>query len=263
MADKDLSASEEVRRLSPVEIRRMNKDQLQFALRTLINETAEDTATGPTVVQMSRIESKLDDLLEKWNKEKDALNKQIHELRKDKERMAETLSQHQRMLESIEAERRAANVIMTGVPEEQLGDAITDFEKVKLVLSTIGQQAVEVKSVERLGSRQQRQDQRPPPGGSRRLYRRPIKVVLKDSGNRKDVLDSARNLKTKGDAYKSIYIKKDVHPLVRKEFERLRDVAKRERDRPENEGKNVRYDYRERKVYVDDVVIDSFRNVTL
>lgn len=90
-----------------------------------------------------------------------------------------------------------------------------------------------------------------------------MKVVLKDSGNRKDVLDSARNLKTKGDTYKSIYIKKDVHPLVRKEFERLRDVAKREQDRPENEGKNVRYDYRERKVYVDDVVIDSFRNVTL
>ena len=64
MSDKDLSVSEEVRRLSPAELRKLNKDQLQFALRTLINEPAEDTAAGPGVVQMSRIESKLDDLLQ-------------------------------------------------------------------------------------------------------------------------------------------------------------------------------------------------------
>lgn len=258
MADKDLSVSEEVRRLSPAELRKLNKDQLQFALRTLINEPAEDTAAGPGVVQMGRIEAKLDDLLAKWTREKEALNKQIHDLRKDKDKMAETLSQHQRMLESIEAERRAANVIMTGVPEEQLGGATTDMEKVKLVLSTMGQQAVEVRGVERLGSLQQ--DRRQPSGASR-PYRRPLKVVLKNADNRKDVLDSARQLKTSDAIFRSIYVKKDMHPLVRKEFDRLRAVEKREKERPENRGKTVRYDYRERKVYVDDVVVDSFQNV--
>ena len=258
MADKDLSASEDVRRLSPAELRKLNKEQLQFALWTLINETAEDTAAGPAVVQMSRIETKLDDLLAKWTKEKDALNKQIQELRSDKEKIAETLSQHQRMLESIESERRAANVIMTGVPEEQLGDATTDIEKVKLVLSTIGQQAVEVKSVERLGAQQQ--DQRHPPSGSR-PYRRALKVILKDANNRKSVLESARQLKNSDSMFRSVYIKKDIHPLVRKEFDRLRGVAKREKERPENEGKNVRYDFKDRKVYVNDVVVDSFQNV--
>ena len=259
MGDKDLSVSEEVRRLSPAELRKLNKDQLQFALRTLINEPADDTAAGPGVVQMSRIESKLDDLLEKWTREREALNKQIHELRKEKEKMVETLSQHQRMLESIEAERRAANVIMTGVPEEQLGGATTDIEKAKLVLSTIGQQAVEVRSVERLGSVQQ--DRRQTPGASPRPYRRPLKVVLKNADNRKDVLDSARQLKTSDAIFRSIYVKKDMHPLVRKEFDRLRGVEKREKERPENQGKSVRYDHRERKVYVDNVVVDSFQNV--
>ena len=260
MADKDLSESGDVRRLTPAELRKLTKDQLQFALRTLINEPAEETAAGPGMVQMGRIESKLDDLLTKWDKEKEALQNQIKELRRDRDNMAETLSQHQRMLESIEADRRAANIIMTGVPEEQkLGDAATDIEKVKLVLSTIGQQAVEVKSVERLGA--QRQDRRTPTGDSR-PYRRPIKVILKDADNRKAVLDNTNKLKN-DDIFKFIYVKKDVHPIVRKELDRLRAVTKREKERPENQGKTVRYDYKERKVYVNDVVIDSFQNVTL
>ena len=72
------------------------------------------------------------------------------------------------------------------------------------------------------------------------------------------MLENAHQLKTK-DAFRSIYVKKDVHPIVRKELDRLRDATKREKERPENQGKSVRYDYRERKVYVDDVVVDSFQ----
>ena len=73
-----------------MELRKLNKDQLQFALRTLINEPAEDTTAGPSVVQMGRIEAKLDDLLTKWKEEKDALHKQI-ELKKDREKITEAL----------------------------------------------------------------------------------------------------------------------------------------------------------------------------
>ena len=241
-----------------MELRKLNKDQLQFALRTLINEPAEDTAAGPSVVQMGRIEAKLDDLLTKWKEEKDALNKQIRELKKDREKITETLSHHQRMLESLEAERRAANIIMTGVSEEQLGDAATDVGKVKLVLSAIGQQNVQVKSVERLGTA--RQDRRPT--SDSRPYRRPLKVVLANADDRKGVLENTHRLKTSNVMFRSIYVKKDVHPLVRKELDRLRDVTKREKERPENQGKNVRYDFKERKVYVDDVMVDCFQNIS-
>ena len=258
MADKDLSVSEDVRRLSPMELRKLNKDQLQFALRTLINEPAEDTAAGPSVVQMGRIEAKLDDLLTKWKEEKDALQKQIRELEKDREKITETLSQHQRMLEGLEAERRASNVIMTGVPEEQFGNAATDVDKVRLVFSAIGQENVQVKSVVRLGTA--RQDRRSPTDS--RPYRRPLKVVLTNADDRKDVLENTHRLKTSDAMFRSIYVKKDVHPLVRKELDRLRDVTKRERERPENQGKNVRYDFRERKVYVNDVVVDCFQSIS-
>ena len=259
MVEKDLSTSEDVRKLTPLELKRLNKEQLQFALRTLINEPAEDTAAGPSVVQMGRIEAKLDDMLTKWNEEKEELHTQIKELKKDREKMTEILSQHQRMLESLEAERRAANIIMTGVPEENLEDAVTDVSKAKLVLSTIGHQNVPIKSVQRLGAAQR---ERRTPVGDSRPYRRPLKVVLANADDRQGVLESTNRLKNSDTAFRSIYIKKDVHPLVRKELDRLRSVTKREKERPENQGKDVSYDYKERKVYVDDVVIDSFRNIS-
>ena len=258
---RDLSDSDDVRRLSPAELKKLTKDQLQFALRTLMKETSEETAAGPTVVQMTRIETKLDDLLTKWGKEKEELRKEIKDLRKEKEKISETLAQHQKMLEMLEADRRASNIIITGVPEEQMGDAKTDAEKVELILSTIGQPTVQVKSVERLGK--ERQDQHPPAEGSARPRRRPLKVVLKDPGARKDVLDSAPRLKGSGNQFKTIYVKKDVRPLVRKELNRLREVTKKERERPENQGKNVHFDGKERKVYVDGVVVDSFQSVPI
>lgn len=261
MVEKDLSDSDDVRRLSPAELKKLTKDQLQFALRTLMEETAEDTAAGPAVVQMTRIETKLDDFLTKWSKEKEELHKEIKDLRREKEKITETLAQHQKMLEMIEADRRASNLIITGVPEEQMGDADTDTKKVELILSTIGQPAVQVKSVERLGNQQQ--VQRPPAGGGGRPRRRPLKVVLKNAGARKDVLDCAHKLKNSGDQFKSVYVKKDTHPLVRKELGRLREVTKREKERPENRGKHVRFDGKERKVYVDDVVVDSFQSVPI
>ena len=44
---------------------------------------------------------------------------------------------------------------------------------------------------------------------------------------------------------------------MRNEFKRLREVTKREKQKAENMGRNVFLNYKERKVYVDDVVIDS------
>ena len=259
--NRDLSDSNDVKRMSPAEVKKLNKDQLQFALRTLMGESSEDTAAGPAVIQMTRIETKIDNLLEKWSKEKEELRNEIKGLRKEKEKISETLAQHQKMLEMLEADRRASNVIMTGVSEEQIGDADTDTKKVQLILTTIGQPGVQVKNVERLGK--PTQDQRQSTGGNSRPYRRPLKVVLKDPGARKDVLECARKLKDSDDQLKTVYIKKDVHPLVRKELNRLRDVTKTEKERPENQGKNVRYDFKERKVYVGDVVVDSFQSVPI
>ena len=80
MPDKDLSNSQDVRRMSPAEVRKLNKDQLVFALRTLIDEPASEIEAGPQTVQIARIETKLDGMLSRWDKERDALQAEIKSL---------------------------------------------------------------------------------------------------------------------------------------------------------------------------------------
>lgn len=87
--------------------------------------------------------------------------------------------------------------------------------------------------------------------------RRPILLVLADKNKRSGILEKSKQLKTAEDNYKKIFIKKDVHPCVRKEWKRLRDVEKAEKERPENVGCAINLDTRERKLYKDGVVIDG------
>lgn len=71
-------------------------------------------------------------------------------------------------------------------------------------------------------------------------------------------MENSNRLKNAGDNVKSIYIKKDVHPSVRREWKRLRDVEREEKEKPENVGCVIRLDPRERKVYKDGEIIDSW-----
>ena len=72
------------------------------------------------------------------------------------------------------------------------------------------------------------------------------------------ILDSANRLKSSGENYRRIYIKKDIHPSVRREWRRLREADATEKTRPENVGSNIRLDTRERKLYKNGLVIDSW-----
>ena len=58
---------------------------------------------------------------------------------------------------------------------------------------------------------------------------RPILLTLPDKTLRNGLLDLANQLKEKNEPYKKIYIKKDVHPSVRREWRRLREAERRKR----------------------------------
>ena len=51
-------------------------------------------------------------------RERDALKADILKLKTDNTILTETLAQHQRFLEYIDSDKRACNLIITGVPEE-------------------------------------------------------------------------------------------------------------------------------------------------
>jgi hypothetical protein len=129
--------------------------------------------------------------------------------------------QQQKFLESMDAEKRASNVIILGVPEDamQIDETTheTDDEKVAAIFSKIEQADIQPVSIVRLGKNA--------PSNPRKG--RPIKIVLSNQNIRPQILGNSNKLKDSGDAFKKIYIKKDVHPHVRKEFRRLRDVGKK------------------------------------
>ncbi len=86
-----------------------------------------------------------------------------------------------------------------------------------------------------------------------------IKVSLAHADNRKIILRETKTLKEGGDAFKNIYVHKDIHPLVNKEFCRLKEVEKQEREKPENQGRTVMYNASMHTILVDGVVVDRFK----
>lgn len=83
-------------------------------------------------------------------------------------------------------------------------------------------------------------------------------VKVNTPEQRNIIIENSKKLKHPGDAYKKVYIKKDIHPVVRKEIGRLRKREKDEKDKPDNAGVNIVYDNKNRVLLRDNVVIDRF-----
>ena len=209
------------------------------------------------------IRTELRDIKKELNEQKeetDALKTRVASLEKTCEEqskqynlLTEALQQQHRYLESVDFDKRKHNLIITGLPETtplQLkdgGTASSDVDKVAEILSEMGKADVEVHSIDRLGQQSN--------SGQRA---RPIKLTLKNATDRKDILKSTKALKTAGGQMSQIYVKKDTHPGIRKELKRLHDLVKSEKEKPENLGRNVYYDWKERNVKIDDLIIDSY-----
>ena len=233
---------------SNAEINGMNKDQLKKCLKSLIKDLNEEHVAGPshplvdedtaTVTQL--LTSVLEEVKE-LRKERSNLASELQKLKEENSFLIETVGQHQRFLEALDGEKRSQNLIITGVREdiplvesnEPEQSATTDTEKVSLVLKQIGHKDdVTIKEVFRLGKKKNGTGTRP----------RPLKIITNHPQERKRVIDDARKLKEAGENFKKIYIKKDTHPVVRKELNRIRQAERDEKRKPENEGREVKYD---------------------
>ena len=174
------------------------------------------------------------------------INKRLLDLQEQINKQASVLAKQQQFLEVLDRKERERNLIVLGVPEdgENLEEAATDPEKLRKIWSKVGVQE-EFISWRRLGN-----------VGNRK---RPILISMATKDNKFKVLEKSSRLKSVGDIYSNIYIKKDVHPSVREEWRRLRSVETAEKEKPENVGCTIHLDTKERKVYRDGIVIDSWK----
>ena len=152
---------------------------------------------------------------------------------------------HQRFLDKEDAAKRAANILITGVPE-----CDNDEAKVASILTAIQCPDITIKKVVRLGQL----------NADRGTKQRPILVETGSIVEKKKVMMNKGKLKGAGDDFKRIYIKSDQSLAIRKEWSRLKEVMKRESQLPMNTAVTYKIDYKKGNLLRDGQVIDSFKS---
>lgn len=240
---------------SMAELRLMQRAQLKTINKDILIESilaSKDGDLGTVSVledRLTAIANELSELKRAISSPESDINKKLAEMQSQMNKQAEIIAHQQRFLEVADRRERETRLVVMGVPDDQesLETATTDEDKLKKVWATIGAD-FRVCSHRRLGHR----------AGGTNGTKRPILVDLDSRLIRESILEKTKRLKEAGRPYDRIFIKRDVHPNVRKEWKRLRDAEALERDRPENAGCTIRLDTRERKLYRDDVVIDQW-----
>ena len=235
----------ELRRMQRSQLTRINKEDLIESI--LATPDANEGLVQSLMERMNELVSDVKELTKAVTAPDSHINKRLHEMQAQVDKQAEILEKQQRYLEILDRKERQNNLIVTGVPDENesLDGATTEEDKLKKIWSKVGVH-VEMQFHRRLGRRDDRNS------------RRAILVTLAGKSIRDRILETTIQLKNAGGDYNRIYIKKDVHPSIRKEWKRLYDAERAEKERPENAGCEVRLDARERKLYRDGVVIDTW-----
>lgn len=231
---------ENVRSLSQAQINKLNNAQLKEALGTLISVNNDEQPSN--AVLLDEIRSLRDEVtqLRTVKHEVETLSVRLDDAYK-------IINNQQKFLETLDTYNRNKNLIIYGVCEEDNTMGVGDDVKVRAVLEAIDLTDMEPGDWEmmRLG---QPNDQR----------KRPIRIALRNQNERDKILEKAKRLKDAGAIFTSVYIRKDLHPAVRKELARLREREKVEKNKAENAGANIVYDWKNRVLLRDGIVIDRY-----
>ena len=229
----------------------MNNAALKTTLKELLKvmEEAEQVNTEDKTVT-----SLLQEILNEvklFNTERESIKKELQSLKETNDLLLQTVSVQQRFLEEIDAEKRAKNIVILGVPEDQdiSVDGVVaenDEDKVKAVFRKIGKGDIHITSLQRLGNKD--------PTNQRT---RPLKIVVPEAKDTYAIISNAKYLKDT--VLDKVRIKRDTHPAVRKEMGRLFAAEKTEKEKAENQGRNVFFDKKRRVLTIDGAVADRFK----
>ena len=239
MADYD--SVENVQSLAPNEISKMTNAQLKRALTAIVIARREEEPTNSVILDEIR-------KLHEEVAEIKGLKQEVKHLSTRLDDAYTVIHNQQLYLEFLDGKERRRNLIITGLNEDADEAGSTDVDKVKAVLHAAGyHDSFDIMEweIRRLGQENERK-------------KRPMHVTVTSQQQRDSILRVAKNLKQAAGVMARVYMKKDVHPAVRKEQARLRTREREEKEKPANTGTNIRYDWKNRVLLRDDVVIDRF-----
>ena len=233
--------------MSREKFKKLNKDDLFDIIMAAQDDDDETPILRALDTKLNNVMAEMAEMKAAMTSPDSFFARKCKELEGKINKQADIISQQQRFLEMLDKKEREDNVVILGLPDEgeALEGAVTDVDKMQRVWEKIGVPRVQCQH-RRLGTQ----------GNNNR--KRPLLLTIRDKELRSRILSNAKNLKSAGESYSRIYVKKDVHPGVRKEWERLREAEKREKERPENVGYEVKLDTRERKLYRNGEVIDGW-----
>ena len=149
----------------------------------------------------------------------------------------------------MDARSRRNNLVIIGIVEETVASplGLKDEDRVLQVIQKTG---VSVSmgdlTLKRLGS----SGDRPTP--------RPLLITLDNHETCKEIVMNAKNLRDVSDCA-SIFIRRDTHPTLRYEANRIRIREREEKADPRNSNAEIRYDRKERVLLKNGRIIDRFR----
>ena len=134
-----------------------------------------------------------------------------------------------------------------GVPEMDLESPLgnSEFDRLEYV-------------IEKTGISLNRGDYRMRRLGQSTSQTRPILLTLDCHQVCKEILKNANKLKYENYCT-DIFIRKDIHPTLRFEANRLRIRERNEKANPENRNAEIKYDRKERVLIKNGIIIDRFR----
>ena len=226
---------------------KMKKEELIAILESAqSNDNGNDMQT--LVTSLTNLTEQIRVLTQAFSDHQETTRIQFAEFKQQMVKQNEIIAKQQVYLERQDSKERECNLVILGVPEanESLDGATSDRDKINKIWEAAGIRS-NVKSIRRIGSNHD---------GSRR---RPIIAEVESKTDKDTALDKGKDLKThSNEIYHRIYVKKDQHPSVRQEWKRLHTVFTTEKERPGNEGCDIQFNFRERKVYKNGVIIDQW-----
>lgn len=241
-------AVSELRKMQRNQLTRLTKDELIDGILAE-PERSNEVAQGLTV-QLTALTNEITELKRLVSSPDSVVNQKFAVLQSQIDKEAEVIARQQQFLEVLDLKERETNLIVTGVPDEHKsleGETTEEGKPNKIWMKMNVREKIVTHRW--LGRRNE---------GSAGNNRWCILVTLGNKVSREKTLEKTKLLKEVGGDFSTIYIKKDLHPSVRKEWKRLHDAEKRENETPENVGCNIHFNTRERKLFREGVTIDSW-----
>jgi hypothetical protein len=207
---------------SVTEIQGMKNKELKDTLIACVarmpdGDAPNEQGIGTTLNLILQRQESILSAVQQERKEREKFAEEIGEVKEENIKLRTALYNQQRYLESLEYEKRGKNLVITGLDDndEESGEPVS--ARVGRIFSAINLEDIQIIRAERIGQIEKTDGSpefKPRP--------RPIKVVLQSTSDRQKAVEGGKKLKeSRDETLKKIFIKRDTHIAVRREYGRL------------------------------------------